>query len=310
MGTGLFRAGAPPLDSVSRRHAPRQSTCAPAAPGSTDLVARGVRRRIDAFRPVWPAADGLLGDRVRRGVALYWSRSFPELDHDRRDCLRACTTSGPASGTRRPSRKPTESLDAIPRRPLGARDRGNVARPGALPAARGSARASRAAAAGPPHDRAANATRGARPHAVPPRPPHRWVSHSELLPRCAVVVTTGGATRSRLAPGRRAARRGPDNLGQARQRQPGGQAASESACPPRRCTPERLRAAVEQVSTDPSSRERAADRAALAGAPGAARAAELLQALAASAGERRPLAGGTGRVSRRVAVIGLDCAEP
>ena len=112
----------------------------------------------------------------------------------------------------------------------------------------------------------------------------RWVSHSELLPRCAAVVTTGGAN-TILA----ALQAGvpvvvipttwdkPDN---ARRVVEAGVGVRLS---PRRCTPERLRAAVEQVLDDPgygANARRIANLLALA--PGPAGAADLLSALAAT----------------------------
>ena len=60
---------------------------------------------------------------------------------------------------------------------------------------------------------------------------------------------------------------------------------------PKRCTPEALRAAVEEVLTDPTYRENAKHVAALlARASGPERAAELVEALAdESAQSRRPV---------------------
>jgi len=108
-----------------------------------------------------------------------------------------------------------------------------------------------------------------------------WLSHSELLPRCDAVVTTGGAGTIIAA-----LRAGvplvvvpttwdkPDN---ARRVVEAGVGVRLSA---RRCTPERLRAAVERVLGDPSYRAAAARIAQrLAGAPGPVGAAELLEEL-------------------------------
>jgi MGT family glycosyltransferase len=112
----------------------------------------------------------------------------------------------------------------------------------------------------------------------------RWVSHSELLPRCAAVVTAGGQATIMAA-----LTAGvplvivpttwdkPDNARRVVEAGVGVRLA------PRRCTPRRLRAAVEEVLGEPGYREsacRIAER--LAAAPGPPRAAELLEGLSAA----------------------------
>jgi UDP:flavonoid glycosyltransferase YjiC (YdhE family) len=112
-----------------------------------------------------------------------------------------------------------------------------------------------------------------------------WVSHSELLPRCAVVVTTGGANTilSSLQAGTPlvvvpTTWDKPDNARRVVE------AGVGVRLRPRRCTPEGLRAAVEEVLGNPSYRDNARRIAAeLARAPGPEVAADLLQTLAASA---------------------------
>ena len=89
-----------------------------------------------------------------------------------------------------------------------------------------------------------------------------WLSHGELLPRCQVVVTTGGPATIMAA-----LRAGvplvivpttwdkPDNARRVTEAGVGVRLA------PRRCTPERLRAAVEEVLARPAlARPRPADR--------------------------------------------------
>ena len=109
-----------------------------------------------------------------------------------------------------------------------------------------------------------------------------WLSHSELLPRCAAVVTTGGAQTivSALAAGV------PlvvvptlwDKPANARRVVAAGVGVQLA---PRDCTPERLRAAVEKVLGDPSYRRNAARMAqVLAAAPGPAGAAQMIGDLA------------------------------
>jgi MGT family glycosyltransferase len=113
-----------------------------------------------------------------------------------------------------------------------------------------------------------------------------WVSHAELLPRCSAVVTSGG-TGTIMA----ALVAGvplvvvpttwdkPDNA------QRIVEAGVGVRHEPRRCTPERLRRAVDTVLHDPRYRDNAQRIAGLLAAkPGPARAAELLTALAS----RRP----------------------
>jgi len=114
----------------------------------------------------------------------------------------------------------------------------------------------------------------------------RWLSHTELLPRCAAIVTTGGAQTivSALAAGvplvivptlwdkpANAKRVVAAGVGVALQ--------------PEDCTPERMRAAVDEVVHAPAYRQNAARMAAaMAAAPGAAGAAELICALARPVG--------------------------
>jgi UDP:flavonoid glycosyltransferase YjiC (YdhE family) len=120
--------------------------------------------------------------------------------------------------------------------------------------------------------------RAANVHVAP------WLSHSTLLPRTRALVTTGGAQTIMAAlqagvplvvvP------TGWDKPANASRLERAGVAVTVA---PRRCTPERLRGAVQQVLDDPGFRQRAAALAArLAAAPGPAGAAELIGALAPS----------------------------
>ncbi|WP_165252324.1 glycosyltransferase [Paludisphaera soli] len=114
----------------------------------------------------------------------------------------------------------------------------------------------------------------------------RWVSHSDLLPRCSVLVTTGGAGTVLTA-----LQLGvpliivpthwdkPDNARRVVE------AGAGLRLTPRRCTPEGLRAAVERVLTEPSFRAQARRIAGImAEHPGPDGAAALLESLA----ERSP----------------------
>jgi MGT family glycosyltransferase len=111
----------------------------------------------------------------------------------------------------------------------------------------------------------------------------QWVAHADLLPRCAVLVTTGGAGTVMAA-----LQSGVpmvvvptlwDKTDNARRV---AQAGVGVHLPARQCTPQRLRLGVEQVLRDPRYTDNARHIAArLARAPGPPRAAELLENLAA-----------------------------
>lgn len=122
-----------------------------------------------------------------------------------------------------------------------------------------------------------------------------WVSHAELLPRCSAVVTAGGAATVVAA-----LRAGaplvvvpttwdkPDNARRVTE------AGAGVRLSPRGCTPEALRAAVDEVLLDSRYAQRARELAAqLADTPGSTGAAELLEGLAPS-----------GRFSRRATTAG------
>jgi MGT family glycosyltransferase len=124
----------------------------------------------------------------------------------------------------------------------------------------------------------------------------RWYHHGELLPRCAALVTVGG--KATVLAGAEAGVPmvvvpttwdKPDNARRV------AHAGAGVRVPARRCTPERLRAAVRQVLHEPRHRagaRRLADL--LAAAPGPPAAAQLLEELAASRGPAGAVAAGGG----------------
>ena len=109
----------------------------------------------------------------------------------------------------------------------------------------------------------------------------RWVSHADLLPRTDVLVTTGGGgtVMAALSAGVPMVVvptqwEKPDNA------QRVVEAGAGIRLAPRRCTPRRLREAVEQILRDPSFRQNALRLSAIFNRyGGAARAAELLEGL-------------------------------
>jgi MGT family glycosyltransferase len=110
----------------------------------------------------------------------------------------------------------------------------------------------------------------------------QWVSHADLLPRCAVLVTTGGAA-TILA----SLQAGvplvvvPTHWDKADNARRVVTAGVGVALSPRQCTPRRLRSAVEQVLADPRFRSNARHMASLfKQAPGPHGACELLEELA------------------------------
>jgi MGT family glycosyltransferase len=122
----------------------------------------------------------------------------------------------------------------------------------------------------------------------------RWLNHGDLLPRCSAVVTVGGKA-TILA----ALEAGvplvlvptswdkPDNARRVTH------AGAGLRLSPRRCTPATLRAAVNEVLTEPRYGAAAQEIAArLAAAPGPAGAAALLERLATAGAAGEPVPGG------------------
>jgi MGT family glycosyltransferase len=110
----------------------------------------------------------------------------------------------------------------------------------------------------------------------------RWLSHSELLPRCGAVVTTGGAQTIVAA-----LRAGvplvivPTGWDKPPNAMRVVDAGVGVWLPPRRCTPEGLRAAVDRVLYQAAYRTAAQQIGArMAAAPGPHGAAELVEGLA------------------------------
>jgi UDP:flavonoid glycosyltransferase YjiC (YdhE family) len=113
----------------------------------------------------------------------------------------------------------------------------------------------------------------------------RWVSHEDLLPRCAVIVTTGGAA-TVLA----SLKAGvplvvvPTFWDKSDNAQRVVEAGVGLRLAPRRCTPDRVRAAVMRLLDEPAFRENARRMARrFAEAPGPAGAGKLLEKLAKEA---------------------------
>ena len=119
-----------------------------------------------------------------------------------------------------------------------------------------------------------------------PLPPNvrveRWLSHEEFLPRCAAIITTGGAA-TVLA----SLKAGvplvvaPTFWDKNDNAQRVVEAGVGLRLAPKHCTPERVRAAVTRVLTETHFRENAQRMAQrMKQTPGPPRAAELLEALA------------------------------
>jgi len=254
----------------------------------TDLAATGIRRRVDHFRadrglpPLGCSVSAFAGQ-----SSLYLVGSLPQLDYDRRDLPPTVHYVGPCVWHPPLEPEAAAALDAIP-----------VDQPW-VHVTEGTSHHQdpfvlRAAVEGlggrPLHAILTTGRRDPAELGLPSLPPNihlrRFVSHSELLPRCAVVVTTGGAN-TILA----ALRAGvplvvipttwdkPDNARRVVEAGVGVRLA------PRRCTPTSLRAAVEEVL---ANSEYAANAARVADdlreAPGPAGAAALLRSLSASVG--------------------------
>jgi MGT family glycosyltransferase len=251
-----------------------------------DLLAAGLRRRVDRIRAAYGLAPtGCSVNAFTGRLPLYLVPTVPELDYSRRDLPASVQYVGPCVWNRPSQSAAPAWLDELPAdRPWVHVTEGtsHLQDPFVL----------RAAVQGLGNrDMEVIVTTGLGrdPSTLDlgPRAPNirveQWLSHSDLLPRCAVMVTTGGAG-SVMA----ALQSGvplvivPTTWDKPENAQRVVAAGAGLRLSPRQCTPARLRGAIERVLVEPSFRENAQRLARrLAETPGPPRAAELLEALAA-----------------------------
>jgi UDP:flavonoid glycosyltransferase YjiC (YdhE family) len=276
--------GAPPPGSrLKPARTARGRALAWAVTRATDLLATGTRRRVDEIRADHglPPLRGSVNEHMG-GLPLYLVGSIPELDFRRRDLPPSVHYVGPLLWHPPQTPGSAQWLDALPAaRPWVHVTEGtsHYQDPFVL-------RAAASGLAGAPYEAILTTGRRRSPADVPPGAPNvhvrDWLSHDVLLPRCAALVTTGGAGTTMAG-----LRAGvplvivpttwdkPDIAGRIVDAGVGVRLA------PRRCTPQRLRAAVDEVLADPRYAVRAREVAAgLAAAPGPEGAAELVRALA------------------------------
>jgi MGT family glycosyltransferase len=285
LGCLIPRRDAPPPGSGLPMSGPLAPVCSAVVRLATDFLARGMRRQLDAVRADYglPALGCPVNAFLGR-LPLYLIPSVPELDYNRRDLPTSVQYIGPCVWSK-PSGSPAPRWSATLsgshplvhvtegtvhyRDPflLRAAARGLAGEPVQVLLTTGPQRNPEALDLG---ELAANVQI------------EQWIPHSELLPRCAAMVTTGGA--GTVMAGLQAGV--PmvivptlwDKADNARRIV---QAGAGVEIAPGACTPGRVRAAVERVLRDPRYRlnaRRLADR--LASAPGPVRAAELLAGLA------------------------------
>ena len=282
----------PPLGSrVGVPRTSKQRVRARVAGGIGDLLARGTRRRIDALRADHglPRLPGSVNE-VLGQLPLYIVASLPELDLDRGDLPDGVRYVGPLLWHPPEQPSTTEWLDQLaPDRPLVHVTEGtsNYQEPFVLQAAA-------TGLAGAPYDAVLTTGRHAADwtaNAAPNVHVRDWVSHDALLPRCSALVTTGGAgtTMAGLRAGL------PLVLVPTSWDKPDIALRMEEAgvalrLPPKECTPQALRAAVDEVLGNPAygaAARRVAQK--LAAAPGPAGAADHIEALAATVAAPDPL---------------------
>lgn len=265
----------PPGLGLRPPRGPAGRTLAHAVTRLIELGGRPLRRRVDDIRDahgLWPMGCSINTFAAR--VPVYLVPSLRRLDHDRCDLPASVHYVGPCLYHPHDERT-AQWLDGLPNgRPWVHVTEGTLRSgdPFLLRAA------AEGLASGPWEVvlSGGQAPTGRNVHAAP------WVDHGELLPRCAAVVTTGGAgtVMAALCAGVPLVVvptlwDKPDNARRVVE------AGVGVRIPPHRCTPRRLRAAVERVLSDERIRRntRAVARE-LAAAPGPAGAADALETLA------------------------------
>ena len=260
-----------------------------AAQVAVDIVAFNMRRNVNRIRAQYGLRPmGCSVNEFTGRLPLYLIPSVPELDYNRRDqppnvhYIGPCVWTRPAGGS---------SLDWLNRLP--------VDRPW-VHATEGTAqyqepfllKAAAQGLGGEPMEVILTTGQLSRDPAKLglqslPANVHveRWISHEDLLPRCAALVTTGGAA-TVLA----SLKAGvplvvvPTFWDKSDNAQRVVEAGVGLRLAPRHCTPERLRAAVKRLIDEPSFRDNAQRMARrFAEAPGPPLAAELLEKLAKEA---------------------------
>jgi MGT family glycosyltransferase len=249
-----------------------------------DFLGTGLRRRVDAIRSTYGLPPtGCSMNAFTGRLPLYLVPSIRQLDYNRRDLPPSVHYVGPCIWNKPGRQTPSEWLDGLSTdRPWVHVTEGTLhyQDPFVLrAAARGLANRNMEVimTTGPQRD----------PNAVDlgPLAPNihveRWVSHSELLPRCSVIVTTGGCgtvmTALQLGVPLVIVPTTWEKPETARRMVDAGVGIRVS---PRKCTPTRLRDAVERVLNDPSYQANSKEMARrLADEPGPAGAAGLLETL-------------------------------
>jgi MGT family glycosyltransferase len=256
---------------------------------ATDVVASGMRRNVDRIRAGYSLpAMGCSVNEFTGKLPLYLIPSVAELDYNRRDQPSNVHYIGPCVWTKPGGASSMEWLSSVRTdRPWVHVTEGTAQyqEPFLLRAAL------RGLAALPVEVIMTTGQFARDPKALgfDQRPANvhveRWVSHEDLLPRCAALVTTGGAA-TVLA----SLKAGvplivvPTFWDKSDNAQRVVEAGVGLRIAPRRCTPERLRAAVGRLLDEPSFRARAQAMATrFAGVGGPLRAAELLEQLASEA---------------------------
>ncbi len=258
-----------------------------AAQLGVDVVAYGMRRHVNrirsryGLRPMGCSVNAFSGR-----MPLYLIPSVPELDYNRRDQPPNVHYIGPCVWTKSGAARP-DWLNELP-----------VDRPW-VHATEGTAqyqepfllRATAQGLAGQPMEIILTtgqsrdpATLGLHPLPANVRV-ERWLSHEDLLPRCAALVTTGGpATVMASLKAGVPLVMVPTFWEKSDTAQRVVEAGAGLRLAPRHCTPDRVRTAVTRLLEEPVFRENARRIAALlAQAPGPPRAAELLESLAKQA---------------------------
>jgi MGT family glycosyltransferase len=270
---------------------------------ATDIVAYNMRRHVNRIRAQYGLpAMGCSVNEFTGKLPLYLIPSAPELDYNRRDQPSHVHYVGPCLWTKPGGTTSMEWLNDVPTNKPWVHITEGTAQyqePFLL-------RAAARGLAGQHLEAIMTTGQFSRDPAalgLDPLPPNvhvgRWVSHEDLLPRCAALVTTGGAA-TVLA----SLKAGvplivvPTFWDKNDNAQRVVESGAGLRLSPRRCTPERLRTAVMRLLTEPGFRENAkriARRFAEAGGP--ARAAELLEQLAArpssTAAHRKPFSDST-----------------